>query len=366
MRKLLPFLQSFLGIFTLLLFFTLKTYAAGELKINLTTTNKQQISGSTLTGQLFTISIDPNTNNGCKDAFIVTFTIIQRKDGTVTSTNTYTKQIDGNNNNAKFGPIAYDSPRQLEISAVCNANKQQKTGSTTIEITQDPATAPVEKPELLVSPTAARYGEDVTMRVTKCPANSTVEYFWTNRDGSQQKSSGPKSPAETFTLQFQAPNNSTQDQNSKIVYARCGGKQSDAISMTFQHPSLSTPTPKTDAPGTSSSNNGSTINDGKVDMFEFKSPSYLPQYTNRYKILNNILSLVLSIISVISTGFLIWGGIQFITSEGDKQKVQAARGRITYAILGLIIAFLSFLIVQLIGYVFDLQSTGRTILDVTL
>jgi hypothetical protein len=49
---------------------------------------------------------------------------------------------------------------------------------------------------------------------------------------------------------------------------------------------------------------------------------------------------------------LIWGGISWTMSGGDKTKLQAARNTVLYAIVGLITSFLSFLIVNLIGYFF--------------
>ena len=58
-------------------------------------------------------------------------------------------------------------------------------------------------------------------------------------------------------------------------------------------------------------------------------------------------------IGIIATLFyLIWGGIDWITSEGDKQKVNQARTKIGFAIIGLVIIFASFLIIQTITHIF--------------
>ncbi len=46
--------------------------------------------------------------------------------------------------------------------------------------------------------------------------------------------------------------------------------------------------------------------------------------------------------------FLIWGGIKWITSGGDKTKVESARHTIIGAILGLIVVFASFLIISVV------------------
>lgn len=58
---------------------------------------------------------------------------------------------------------------------------------------------------------------------------------------------------------------------------------------------------------------------------------------------------------ILTLFFLVFGGISFITSGGDKQKVVQARLRITYAIVGLIIIFLSFFIINLIGGFFGIN-----------
>ncbi len=52
--------------------------------------------------------------------------------------------------------------------------------------------------------------------------------------------------------------------------------------------------------------------------------------------------------AIIAIIFLIWGGIKWITSGGDKTKVEAARHTIVGAIIGLVIVFASFFIITTI------------------
>lgn len=63
---------------------------------------------------------------------------------------------------------------------------------------------------------------------------------------------------------------------------------------------------------------------------------------------------------VLSLFFILWSGIQWITSGGDKQALEKARARLTYAIVGLIIVFLAFFIVNLIGGFFGINLIGPT------
>jgi len=54
--------------------------------------------------------------------------------------------------------------------------------------------------------------------------------------------------------------------------------------------------------------------------------------------------------------FLVWGGIQWIASGGDKTKYEEARNRITAALIGLAIVALAWLLIKLISYFFGLPD----------
>lgn len=97
---------------------------------------------------------------------------------------------------------------------------------------------------------------------------------------------------------------------------------------------------------------------GTKDVGSINPPSTVPQggIDKLVPIVTNGISLMLFAISVLSLIFLIVGGIQWISSGGDKAKVQGARNRITYAIIGLIVAFLAFAIINLVGYFFKIDS----------
>lgn len=75
--------------------------------------------------------------------------------------------------------------------------------------------------------------------------------------------------------------------------------------------------------------------------------------------LGQIITVALSVLTVgaiiISIGVIIWGAFAWITSQGDKQKLEKARKTIMYAIAGLIITFLSLFILR---FVSDILGTG--------
>lgn len=63
-------------------------------------------------------------------------------------------------------------------------------------------------------------------------------------------------------------------------------------------------------------------------------------------IFNTVVNVLLFIIGAISVIMLIIGGIRYTISAGDSGNVTAAKNTIMYAIIGLIVAFLAFAIVN--------------------
>lgn len=65
-------------------------------------------------------------------------------------------------------------------------------------------------------------------------------------------------------------------------------------------------------------------------------------------VFKQITNVVLYIVGVIAVIMLIIGGIKYVTSGGDAKKVTDAKNTVLYAIIGLIIAFLAFAIVNFV------------------
>lgn len=65
---------------------------------------------------------------------------------------------------------------------------------------------------------------------------------------------------------------------------------------------------------------------------------------NIIQLFTNILFMLAVVLTLI---FIIYSGIQWTISGGDKQKIQQARARLTFSIIGLIIVAASFLIVNI-------------------
>jgi len=82
---------------------------------------------------------------------------------------------------------------------------------------------------------------------------------------------------------------------------------------------------------------------GQVD-----SGSPVPTTTGQ-NIIWAFVNLVLVIAIMLTVWFIAKGGWDIITSEGKKEKIENGRKEVMYAIFGLILVFLSFLFINVIG-----------------
>lgn len=74
-----------------------------------------------------------------------------------------------------------------------------------------------------------------------------------------------------------------------------------------------------------------------------------------------IVTIAFVIAVLVALLFLVWGGIKWITSGGDKAGVEAARNQIIAAVIGLIIVFLAFFILNLVLQLFGLNLFNLTL-----
>lgn len=64
---------------------------------------------------------------------------------------------------------------------------------------------------------------------------------------------------------------------------------------------------------------------------------------------------ILVVAAIIFFFMLIFGGLQWIMSGGDKANTEAARSRVTAAIVGLVIVFSAWVIASLMGSIFGIN-----------
>jgi hypothetical protein len=81
-----------------------------------------------------------------------------------------------------------------------------------------------------------------------------------------------------------------------------------------------------------------------------------PFFTNIGGILNDAVPLILALAGLGLLLMLLFAGFTFMTSAGDAKKMEQAKSRLTNALVGFIIVFAAYWVVQLVGVIFKLQS----------
>ena len=82
-------------------------------------------------------------------------------------------------------------------------------------------------------------------------------------------------------------------------------------------------------------------------------------------ILSAVITLIMVFAGLLFFFMLLLGGIKWLTSGGDKAQTEAARNQITAALIGLVIVFAAFAILQLLEQFFGIDLTALTIPSVT-
>jgi hypothetical protein len=75
-------------------------------------------------------------------------------------------------------------------------------------------------------------------------------------------------------------------------------------------------------------------------------------------IISALLPYIFSAAGLILLLYLIYGGIQLMLSQGDPKSIQAAQSKITNAVIGFIIIFLAYWLVQIVGKMLGIESFG--------
>lgn len=88
----------------------------------------------------------------------------------------------------------------------------------------------------------------------------------------------------------------------------------------------------------------------KMNGVSLKGP--LQGYNTIGDIVNNLVPFVITIGGIMLFLILMWGGYDYVTSQGTPEKIKSANAKITAAIVGFVLLVLSFLITRIISYIF--------------
>lgn len=93
-----------------------------------------------------------------------------------------------------------------------------------------------------------------------------------------------------------------------------------------------------------------------IDGQEIKNPYLDPSINTLGDLINLLLPFIFGIAGIILLFVIIWGGYDFLLSQGEADKVSSARSKITAGIIGIVLLFLSYLIARVLAFVFGLDQ----------
>lgn len=89
-----------------------------------------------------------------------------------------------------------------------------------------------------------------------------------------------------------------------------------------------------------------------VNGTSIKGP--LVGYTDISSIINNVVPFIMSLAGIILFFVLMWGGFDYVTSQGQPDKLKTANAKITAGVIGFVLLVLSFLITRVFSYIFGI------------
>lgn len=89
---------------------------------------------------------------------------------------------------------------------------------------------------------------------------------------------------------------------------------------------------------------------------EITPPPHIPSNASSFgKIVGWGIEILLIGSTILALGFLVYGGVMWVSSGGDKTKVEGARKTIIFSIVGLLLCFLSFFLIAIFGAFFNVD-----------
>lgn len=89
-------------------------------------------------------------------------------------------------------------------------------------------------------------------------------------------------------------------------------------------------------------------------------PEGVPTLSCLWVVLQNIINVFTTLAGIIALILIIYSGIKFIRSGGDKERIESARKTLTFAIIGLIFIMFAFFIIIIISNI-----TGVSVITLT-
>jgi hypothetical protein len=96
--------------------------------------------------------------------------------------------------------------------------------------------------------------------------------------------------------------------------------------------------------------------EGQIPGFRFKGLELGAFFSGQY----GIVTILFFFAGVAMLLYVVYGGIEMMLARGEPKAIQAAKEKITNAIIGMIIVFTAYWVVQIVGQIFGLKGITQT------
>lgn len=77
-----------------------------------------------------------------------------------------------------------------------------------------------------------------------------------------------------------------------------------------------------------------------------------PNLTNLADILSGLLNIAFYVAVFLTFFYLVWGAFQYLMAQGKKEELQKSTARITWALIGLVVVLMAYLVARFVGEIF--------------
>ena len=91
------------------------------------------------------------------------------------------------------------------------------------------------------------------------------------------------------------------------------------------------------------------------DIAEIPQDAPIRNWSNIGNIVSSLLTYIFPIAGLLTFAYLLYGGFHLMIAQGDENGVKEAKAKITNAIIGFVIIFLAYWIVQALGIILGVQ-----------
>lgn len=87
-------------------------------------------------------------------------------------------------------------------------------------------------------------------------------------------------------------------------------------------------------------------------------PGLKPDFTDLASLLSPLLNIAFYIATFLTFYFLVWGAFHYLMAQGKKEELQKATARITWALIGLAVILMAYLIAKFASEIFPPTAGG--------